>query len=254
MNRSAVFSIIILSIMTTTLFQNCGESINYDAFTDQSSLSSSSSSSSPSPLPPYDPPVIQTKTGDQTLETGENIILQASITGGGLSLQWYKDGALISGQTTNALSLSSVTTAQSGLYQLVAQNEFGTETASITLNVNAPPVVPPPPPPPSVAPVITQQIRGGTVIFRQSFSFSVKASGANLSYQWYKDDVAIAGAIGSNYLISNVNLGHAGTYKVQVSNPSGNVTSTAYLDVFYDDCAIRPGPRQPVRINNYICP
>jgi hypothetical protein len=82
-------------------------------------------------------------------------------------------------------------------------------------------------------PVITSQPLSQTVCpgTNSPVTFSVVAFGSNLTYQWYKNTVAIAGATSSSYTITNVSAADAGTYEVQVSNASGTATSSiAYLN------------------------
>lgn len=55
----------------------------------------------------------------------------------------------------------------------------------------------------------------------QSVTFTTSSSstdGGTLSYQWYKDGNAIAGATGSSYTIASLAVGDAGSYTVTVSN------------------------------------
>ena len=51
------------------------------------------------------------------------------------------------------------------------------------------------------------------------------AAADTLTYQWYKDGVAINGATGSSYTIMSVKASDAGSYTVMVSNSAGSVTS-----------------------------
>jgi hypothetical protein len=55
----------------------------------------------------------------------------------------------------------------------------------------------------------------------------VTATGANLTYQWKKDDVDIDGAVDSTYTIPSAQSSDAGSYTVVVSNNDGDVTSNA---------------------------
>jgi outer membrane protein assembly factor BamB/subtilisin family serine protease len=72
------------------------------------------------------------------------------------------------------------------------------------------------------APSSTAALIGG------SFTLSVTATGpGTLSYQWYLNGAAIAGATGSSYSVSSATTANAGSYKVVVSNGSGSVSSQA---------------------------
>jgi hypothetical protein len=58
--------------------------------------------------------------------------------------------------------------------------------------------------------------------------FAATATGGALSYQWYKDGVAIAGATSATYTVSDVNQsGATGSYTVKVTNAAGSATSAA---------------------------
>jgi glucose/arabinose dehydrogenase len=76
------------------------------------------------------------------------------------------------------------------------------------------------------APAITQQPMSQTVSAGQPVVFTVGASGSTpLSYQWYKNNVAISGANSATYSISSAQTTHQGTYKATVSNSYGTATS-----------------------------
>jgi hypothetical protein len=72
-------------------------------------------------------------------------------------------------------------------------------------------------------------------LVKTSVSFNVAASGTPaVTFQWYKDGVAIAGATNASYTIGAVFAAHAGTYTVIASNSAGSVTSSgAVLTVNY---------------------
>jgi glucose/arabinose dehydrogenase len=75
------------------------------------------------------------------------------------------------------------------------------------------------------APVITQQPQPRTVPQGGTATFSVTATGSQLTYQWRKGTTNIAGATASTYTITNVQPSHEGNYNVVVTNPGGSVTS-----------------------------
>ncbi|HJQ32413.1 MAG TPA: immunoglobulin domain-containing protein [Pyrinomonadaceae bacterium] len=77
-----------------------------------------------------------------------------------------------------------------------------------------------------VPPSISAQPASQTVNAGSNVSFNVAAGGtAPLSYQWYKDGAAVAGATGSTLSLSNVQAGDAGGYAVTVTNGAGSLTS-----------------------------
>jgi len=67
------------------------------------------------------------------------------------------------------------------------------------------------------------------VIQGNSATFSVNVTNTQVTFQWYFDGVAIAGATNSSLSITNFQPGQAGSYSVVISNQYGSVTSTAAL-------------------------
>lgn len=78
----------------------------------------------------------------------------------------------------------------------------------------------------AVAPAITAHPVNQTVSIGQSTGFSVTATGtAPLSYQWFRNSIAINGATTATLSLANPQVSDAGAYTVRVSNSAGNVTS-----------------------------
>ncbi|MCK9316513.1 MAG: leucine-rich repeat protein [Verrucomicrobia bacterium] len=78
------------------------------------------------------------------------------------------------------------------------------------------------------APEITEQPKSQAVKEGDSATFNVVAVGAEpLSYQWYKEGVAIEGATGASYTIEHVSAEDLGSYTVVVSNELGEAPSNA---------------------------
>ncbi|MGV3461495.1 MAG: immunoglobulin domain-containing protein [Flavobacterium sp.] len=83
-----------------------------------------------------------------------------------------------------------------------------------------------------------------------SATFSITATGNNLSYQWKKNGINISGATASSYTINNVSAADVAAYTVAVSNAAGAVISNAaYLNtiiavqpVDVSACLNAPGP------------
>ena len=71
----------------------------------------------------------------------------------------------------------------------------------------------------SAAPVITGHPASQVVFAATNVTFTVAATGAGLlTYQWFKENTAIAGATGSALVLANVQSVDAGSYTVLVSN------------------------------------
>jgi hypothetical protein len=76
-----------------------------------------------------------------------------------------------------------------------------------------------------VYPAITTQPASKTLNVGLSGSFTVKATGFPLSYQWRKDGVELPGATKTTFSLPAVQTNDAGSYTVVVSNELGAVTS-----------------------------
>lgn len=86
---------------------------------------------------------------------------------------------------------------------------------------------------------ITAQPSNQSAAVGQPATFSVSASGSNLSYQWNFNSSAISNATGSTLTLSNVAAAQAGNYSVNVSS-AGSLTSSsaATLTVYATASAI----------------
>ena len=78
-------------------------------------------------------------------------------------------------------------------------------------------------------PVIDVQPQDRVVVTNQSITLTVTAHGVNaftnLSYQWYRNDAAIAGASGPSLDLNNITPADVDSYYVVVANSVGTVTS-----------------------------
>ncbi|MEY4567282.1 MAG: hypothetical protein RLY14_2252, partial [Planctomycetota bacterium] len=79
----------------------------------------------------------------------------------------------------------------------------------------------------ALAPMITSQPISITVAEGTVAKFTVAATGSSvMSYQWYRNGIAIAGATGASYTINNASLvDNQAIYSVMISNGNGTVTS-----------------------------
>ena len=170
------------------------------------------------------PPSIVTPPQTQTVIVGSTVTFSVAASGSQpLSYQWKCNGVNISGATSANYTIFNVQTSQAGNYTVVMSNAGGTATsATAVLTVN-------------VLPSITAQPQNRTVTAGKSVTFSVTASGTTpLSYQWYHDNSAVAGATAASYTISGVQPTDAGDYKATVSNVAGELDSaSATLTVQY---------------------
>ncbi|HEV2329134.1 MAG TPA: DUF2341 domain-containing protein [Verrucomicrobiae bacterium] len=107
-----------------------------------------------------------------------------------ISYQWRDNNNNVIPSGTNAtLVLANVQPSQAGTYTVTVLNAYGSTTASATLAVTQ-------------APQFVQNIEPTNVISYVAYpvTLSVQASGTPpLSYQWYQDGSAVAGATNSSY-------------------------------------------------------
>ncbi|MBI5383402.1 MAG: immunoglobulin domain-containing protein [Verrucomicrobia bacterium] len=169
-----------------------------------------------------EPPTITAQPVGATRCVGELASFSVTASGTGLTYQWRKGGVNIGGPTGSNYTITSVSMGAAGNYDCVVSATCGAPVASqtATLAVNSPPT-------------ITAQPTGTTRNVGESMTFSVAATGSDLTFQWRKGGVNLGGATGSSYTIAAVALGDAGSYDCLVSGVCGSpVTSqTATLTV-----------------------
>ena len=170
-------------------------------------------------------PVITTQPAASTVCVGSVANFSVVATGTGLTYQWRKDGADITGATNDTYSIPVTTAASAGSYTV----RVTSGTCSVVSNAAVLTITP--------ATTITTQPQAVTTCLQQNATFTVVATGGTgLTYQWRKDGNPIAGATNSTYTVTNVTAASAGNYSVVVTGPGtgvcGSVTSnTAALTV-----------------------
>ncbi len=130
--------------------------------------------------------------------------------------EWRRDGVLLAGRTNNFLSIDSVTVQDAGDYRVIVRNADGAVTSSVArVTVIARP------------PWVSSLQSNLFVTAGWPWSMLVFANGRDpLSYQWFKDNVPIPGAITNELYYPSAQVSHAGQYYVVVSDSAGRTTST----------------------------
>ena len=167
---------------------------------------------------PATPPAIGQQPASQTVRQGQSFSFSANISGVPTpTIQWRKDGINISGATNSGYYQSSTASSDAGVYSFVATNAAGSVTsAGATLNVIT-----------AAAPQIIEQPASASLLpgdYFYGLYVNVRAS-ANFTVQWYRDGLAIPGATGTSYYISNAQPAHAGTYTAVVTSAGVSATS-----------------------------
>ncbi|MEN9675347.1 MAG: hypothetical protein RIS76_1243 [Verrucomicrobiota bacterium] len=111
--------------------------------------------------------------------------------------------------------------ADSGAYDLVATNSFGSITSRVA-NVTVAAII---------QPQITAAPASQSLYPGYPVSFSVQATGGQLSYQWKKGSELIVAATNETLSLASITVADQGTYSVTVTNPAGTAAAAADLTV-----------------------
>ena len=167
-------------------------------------------------------PAISAQPANQSVVAGQVATFTVTATGGApLAYQWKKNGADISGATSNTYTTPATSDADIGAvlaYSVVVSNTAGSATSTdAKLTVTAAPA----------APSISTQPVNQSVVVGQSATFTVSATGGGTSsYQWKKNGTDISGATSSTYTTPATSMADTdAVFTVVVSNAAGPVTS-----------------------------
>jgi len=112
-------------------------------------------------------------------------------------LQWYRDGTLLSGQTTTSITLSNIALSDSGTYTLRAVNSAGTNTQSVAVTV--------------IPPVNYANITNGLVLHLKFDGDATDSSGRGNNGSVVNSPTFIPGKVGSGAFHYNTDT-TSGTY------------------------------------------
>lgn len=164
-------------------------------------------------------PIFTTQPRAQVVLAGGFAAFNVVATGGtAFTYQWRRNGVPLLGGNNSSFAIAGVSAADAGLYDVVVTSTVGPAVSSVAeLTVVSAPV----------APVITAQPASRTLIAGSSTALTVVATGVPApTYQWRRNGVDIAGAVGASYAIGNAGAGDSGVYQVVVSNGVGTVASS----------------------------
>jgi PKD repeat protein len=154
---------------------------------------------------------------DQTVVQGNNGTFNAAVSGCPVpSIQWFENGATITGATGVPLVLTNVQFAQDGfVYTIVASNSFGVASTNLTLHV-------------IICPSVQTQPQSLAVTNTQSASFTVVSTNGipAPTYQWFFNNSSIGSATSATYTIASAVASNEGTYRVQISNAACSISSS----------------------------
>lgn len=165
-------------------------------------------------------PLITRQPADQSVGAGQTATFRVSaVSAVPMTYQWRMNGVNISGATSATYVTAPTTAAESGKALTVGvSNAYGSVTsATADLTVL------------DTAPAITAQPAPQNVELGEVATFGVSAVGsAPLTYQWFRNSVAIDGATSATYTTPPAAAADNGAvFTVVVSNASGARTSSA---------------------------
>lgn len=177
-------------------------------------------------------PAVTADPAPQSVCSGTGAVFSVTATGAGLTYQWYKgatllsNGGNISGATSNTLTINPATLGDiaSDYYCVVS----GTCSLAATSNMAALAVT-------QAVAISAHPVASQSLCTGNTANFSVTATGAGLTYQWYNgvtllvDGGTISGATSANLSIANLVAGDASAnYHCVVSgtSPCTSVTSS----------------------------
>ncbi|MBD3243358.1 MAG: hypothetical protein GF331_22400 [Chitinivibrionales bacterium] len=164
---------------------------------------------------PATPPVIIKQPLPQHKAVGEVARFQVYADGPGtLTYQWKKDAVDVAGETGELLTISAVEATDAGAYTCVVTNANGaveSDAADLTIKDG---------------PVIVLAPSSQTITCGEPASVAVVAGGTGpLTYQWYLDGAAIAGATTASYELIHPLPTDAGPYTCEITGVGGTITS-----------------------------
>ncbi|GAB3759000.1 hypothetical protein GCM10028817_32920 [Spirosoma pomorum] len=162
--------------------------------------------------------------------TGSNISAPVSVTGSVTSYQWYKDGQVVSGQTSATLTLASVQPSQSGSYSLVvtgACNSLTSTAFGLTVNPVSVQVYSQ-----ALSPTLTRQLRSRLEL-RNTGNSSLPLADFRVRYYFTSDNGQTATATVESASVGGQNVGAQNVTARIVTLPSPVSGANSYLEIGY---------------------
>jgi hypothetical protein len=136
----------------------------------------------------------------------------------GYLYQWRKNNTNIQGATSTSYTITNAQMSDQGNYDVVITGCAPTTSNSAGFLISQPPNV-------------TQQPNDTLVCPGSSATFSCRATGAVLTYQWKKNGNPISGATGISYTLPTVSASDTGNYSVTITGKCSppQTSNQAYL-------------------------
>ena len=176
-------------------------------------------------------PNILTQPEDTEVCTGRTLQLTVGATGSDPTFQWRKDGQNIAGATTGILRITTVKASDAGTYDCVINScdqSVTSDPAEVTINI---------------PPTIVEHPQGVDVCDGERVELAVDATGSDLTYQWLRNGVPVAGATSRTYNIPGVSDATEGVYQCRITGACSpqRTTDSAIVNII-DVPSITMGP------------
>jgi uncharacterized repeat protein (TIGR02543 family) len=161
-------------------------------------------------------PQISVQPQSQSAKVGTIVNFSVTATGSNLNYQWQKNNVAIATATGSSYSTPAVALADNGAtFKCIVGNGAGSVTSNqATLTISA------------TAPSITTQPASQTASAGQTASFTIVASGANLTYQWQKNGIDIPNAAAASFTTPPLLRADSGAaFRCAVTNAGGSIFS-----------------------------
>ncbi len=179
-------------------------------------------------------PQITAQPSNVTACSGGTASFSVAVDGNNNTFQWFKNGVAIqngskfSGTSSASLQINNIEQADAGNYtcEITSPCNTKTTTQNATLAIGS-----------GSQTFITAQANNNNVCVGGTATFSIGATGTNLTYRWRKGNVVltnggkISGANSANLVISNVESVDAGQYNVIVTGGCNNESTQTSRNV-----------------------
>lgn len=159
-------------------------------------------------------PKITLQPVGKTVCENDTVTLFADGDGAGATYQWYRNGEIMPGKTTKTLRFASVLLADEASYSLRIVGTCLPDAVSNEAILNV-----------IERPAVTVQPTDKNLKVGDTLTLNADGYGEQITYQWKKNGVDIAGATQKLYRKTNIVRADSGQYEVVITNPCGTVTS-----------------------------
>ena len=162
---------------------------------------------------------ITTQPAAQAVTAPATATFSVVATGSNLTYQWQKNSVNLSGATASSYTTPATTSSDNGAsFRVIVTSGTQSLTSQAALLSVSP------------ALAITTQPAAQAVTAPSPATFSVVATGSNLTYQWQKNSVNLSGATASSYTTpATTSTDNGATFRVVVTSGTQSLTSQGAL-------------------------